>query len=102
MTISLLVASAVLYVLGGVLMKQSDGLRRLPQTFAFVVLFALGALLQGYAMRREPMGVAYLGVLGLEAVLAFAASVIILHEQATTAKLIAAGLILAGLLLLRR
>jgi multidrug transporter EmrE-like cation transporter len=98
----LLIASALAFTLGGVCMKQSDGLRRpLPAALIFA-LFLLGAALQAVAMRRGELGTVYILVLGLEAVLAFLLGVIVFDESASAAKVAALLLITAGIALLHR
>ena len=82
-------------------MKQSDGATRFPPTTAFLVLFVAGAVLQARAMKRADMGVIYLAVLGLEAALATAFSVLLLHEGLSWQRGFAVSLIVAGVALLR-
>lgn len=83
-------------------MKSSAGASRPLPTIAFLLLFLGGALVQARAMRRLDMGVVYVAVLGLEAVLAMAFSVLLLGERLSLFRLIAVILIISGVALLRR
>lgn len=96
-----LIAAAVCFAVGGIFMKMSAGVSRAWPTAAFLALFAGGAVLQALAMRRTDLGVAYVFVLGLEAVLAFAFSVAIFGESASLSRAAAVVLIVAGIVLLR-
>ena len=98
----LLVLAAALFATGGLLMKYSDGLTKLPASACLFLLFCCGAACQSLAMKRAEMGVIYSVVLGLEAILAFLLSVFFLGERATTEKLVALALIVAGIVLFER
>lgn len=97
----LLLASAA-FAVGGLFMKWSDGLTRVGPTITVAVLFLLGAALQALAMRTADLGVAYIFVLGAEAVVAFGLSVLVLGETLNASRITAVLLILGGILLLRR
>ena len=62
----------MMYVLGGALMKWSQGLTQALPTLGLTALFSAGALIQARAMRDEQLGTSYVVVLGLEALLAIA------------------------------
>ena len=83
-------------------MKASSGLTRIGPSVAVFVLFCLGAGCQALGMRRTEMGVAYISVLGLEALAAFALSAIALGERVTISKIGALLLIVGGIALLDR
>src|SRR3954447_7092404 len=102
MALLLLVLASAAYAVGGVFMKMSDGLLRPAPVAAFVALFAGGSLVQGIGMRGTDLGVGYIIVLGVEAVLAVALSVFYLHERITPARAAAVALVVVGVLWLRR
>lgn len=102
MYIALLVAASILFAFGGVFMKYSEGLTRPAPAVAVFVLFCAGAACQAVAMRRAEMGVVYVFVLGLEAVVAFLLSIAVLGERATISKGCAVALIVAGIAWLER
>jgi quaternary ammonium compound-resistance protein SugE len=89
------------FTAGGVFMKHADGLRNLMPSALFLTLFALGASLQSQALRRAELGVTYILILGIEAMLAFGFGVLFFSETVTLAKAGAILLILAGAVLLR-
>jgi len=97
--ILLLVASAA-YASGGLFMKYSAGLSRLPPTFAFLGLFVVGALLQGRAMRTADLGMAYILVLGLEAGMTIVFSAFVLREHFSVPRVFALVLVIVGAALL--
>ena len=101
-TVVLLIVAALAYTVGGVFMKYSEGLTRLTPSIVVAVLFLVGAGCQALAMRKEELSVAYVFVLGLESVLAFAFGVMFFGEAATMTRLIAVGLITLGIVLLHR
>jgi len=101
MALLMLVLASVAYAVGGLFMKQSDGVTRLLPTLAFLILFAGGAALQALAMRHAEMGVSYVFVLGVEAVVAVLLSAFVLHEGFPPSRLAAVALILAGIAWLR-
>jgi multidrug transporter EmrE-like cation transporter len=102
MQVLLLSLAALCFAAGGVFMKNSDGGARLSPTLAFLGLFAAGALLQARAMRSADMGVVYVAVLGLEAVLALGFAVVLLGERFSLLRMLAIALIVVGVGLLRR
>ena len=97
----LLGLAATAFALGGVFMKLAGGLSRPLPTLAFLGLFGVGAVLQALAMRQAELGVVYLAVLGLEAALTLVFSVALFHEGLSPARVLAVGLILVGVALLR-
>lgn len=96
----LIIASAV-YATGGLCMKLSDGLSRPIPTVLLFALFGFGAVLQTLGMRRADLGVAYIIVLGLEAVATLGLSVFVLNESSSLSRLGAVAMIVAGILWLR-
>jgi quaternary ammonium compound-resistance protein SugE len=102
MQLLFLVLAALLFSSGGLAMKASAGLTKLGPTIAVFLLFCAGAACQALGMRRTEMGVAYVSVLGLEALTAFALSSLVLGERVTISKVSALLLILGGIVLLNR
>jgi small multidrug resistance pump/quaternary ammonium compound-resistance protein SugE len=92
--------AAVSFTAGGVAMKASAGMTRLTPTVLFFLLFAAGATFQALALRNADLGVAYLVVLGLEAVLAAALGVWIYSEHVSTSKCLGVLAVVVGIVLL--
>ncbi len=94
--------AAACFAVGGIFMKYAEGASRPLPTLAYLALFSLGAVLQSQALRRADLGVVYIAVLGLEAVLALVFSVVLFREGLSVARVTAVLLILVGVALLRR
>jgi multidrug transporter EmrE-like cation transporter len=82
-------------------MKLSDGLRKPLATIGLYVLFGLGATLQTLALRRTDLGISYVLVLGLEAIVALGIALFAFHEVIAPLRAVGVVLILAGVALLR-
>jgi len=94
------VVAAIFFTFGGVLMKLSSGFSRLAPGLAALALFVAGAIAQTFAMKVADLGVAYVFVLGLEAVLAFAFGALFFGEAVSFAKLLGVALIIGGFAML--
>ena len=97
----LLTGAAVLYVLGGVAMKQSQSLTVLGPSLMVYLSFAGGATLQTLGMSTGKMSIAYAIVLGLEAVLALALGALLLGERVNLGQLLGTVLVVAGIVVLK-
>ena len=82
-------------------MKQSEGFSRLWPTAITLVAMAISFLLLAAAMRTIPLGTAYTIWTGIGAVGAFVVGVTLLGEQLSLMRVIAALLIVSGLLLMK-
>ena len=97
----LLVCAGLLEVLWAFSMKQSEGFTKLgPSVVTLVGIIASFALLS-YTMGALPLGTAYTIWTGIGAVGAFALGVLVLGEKANTTRVVAALLIVSGLLLMK-
>ncbi|MGZ4970145.1 MAG: DMT family transporter [Methylobacter sp.] len=94
------IAASIFFVMGGVFMKHADGLKAPLPTFLFLCAFAVGAALQSYALRYGDLGVVYVLVLGLEAVLAAILGWQLFGETISVQKLLGVTLIVAGIIFL--
>ncbi|HKU44099.1 MAG TPA: multidrug efflux SMR transporter [Polyangiales bacterium] len=98
--ISLLIAG-VLEVVWAFTMKASNGFTR-PGPTALTAVALLGSLaLLSASMRTLPLGTAYTVWTGIGAVGAFAVGVLVLGEPANPLRIVAALLIVAGLVLMK-
>jgi len=97
----ILVAAGALEVLWAYAMKQSDGFTRLYPSIVTVVggLASFGLL--AVAMKALPLGTAYMVWTGIGAIGAFVVGVMVLGEAITTTRIIAATLIVAGLVMMK-
>lgn len=96
-----LVVAGLLEVVWAYFMKQSLGFSRLiPSLITLVAMMASFGLL-AIAIRTLPLGTAYTIWTGIGAVGAFIIGIIFLGEQMSLTRLIAALLIIAGLILMK-
>lgn len=93
--------AGLLEVVWAFFMKQSDGFTRLtPTIITFATMFASFALLS-YSMKALPLGTAYTVWTGIGAVGAFVVGVVVLGEPLSPMRVIAAVLIVSGLVLMK-
>ena len=102
MAFLMLVLASLAYAIGGLFMKQSEGVSRLLPSLAFLALFASGATLQAIGMKQADMGTSYVFVLGVEAIAAVLLSTVVLHESYSPSRLAAVALVIIGIVWLRR
>ncbi len=97
----LTIAAALAFTVGGVFMKLSQGLTQPLPSLAMLGLFALGAALLTLSIDvRGELGPAYLVVLGLEAVLAFAFGAMLFGEHADMSRVLGLALLIVGMILI--
>lgn len=96
-----LVIAGILEVVWSFFMKQSDGFTKLqPTLITFATMFVSFGLLS-LSMRTLPLGTAYSIWTGIGAVGAFVAGVLLLGEQANPMRIMAAAMIVGGLVLMK-
>lgn len=96
-----LFAAGALEIVWSYYMKQSDGFTRLTPSIITVITSLASFGLLAIAMKSLPLGTAYMVWTGIGAVGAFIVGVLVLGEQASAMRLLAAGLIVSGLLLMK-
>ena len=97
----LLVFAGLLEVVWAYSMKQSNGFTRLAPTAVTVVTMLASFALLAISMRTLPLSTAYTIWTGIGAVGAFVVGVTVLGEEISIARVGAATLIVAGLILMR-
>jgi quaternary ammonium compound-resistance protein SugE len=96
-----LIAAGLLEVVWAYSMKQSEGFSRLtPSIVTFATMAASFALLS-ISMRTLPLGTAYTIWTGIGAVGAFLVGITVLGEAVSPARILAALLIVSGLVLMK-
>ena len=96
-----LVVAGLLEVVWAFSMKQSAGFTKpLPTTVTLIAMIASFGLL-AFSMRTLPLGIAYTVWTGIGAVGAFLVGITILGEHLNFTRIIAATLIVCGLLLMK-
>ncbi|MDB5665055.1 quaternary ammonium compound efflux SMR transporter SugE [Cypionkella sp.] len=96
-----LTIAGLLEVIWAYSMKKSDGFTILLPSIVTLVAMAASFALLALAMRSLPLGTAYTIWTGIGAVGAFILGIVVLGEAASPLRLIAAALIVSGLLLMK-
>jgi len=96
-----LVAAGILEIVWAYYMKQSAGFTRVTPTVITLVAMIASFWLLSLSMRALPLGTAYAIWTGIGAVGAFAVGIVVLGEAASLARLSGAGMIVAGLVVLK-
>src|SRR5689334_19615690 len=97
----LLFVAGVFEVVWAYYMKQSSGFTRVWPSVITIATMIVSFVLLSVAMRTLPLGTAYTVWTGIGAVGTFAVGVAILGEPANTLRVVAAALIVGGLVLMR-
>ncbi|MEJ5207603.1 quaternary ammonium compound efflux SMR transporter SugE [Denitratimonas sp. CY0512] len=97
----LLFFAGLLEIVWAYSMKLSHGFSRLTPSIVTVIAMLASFTLLARAMRDLPLGTAYTVWTGIGAAGAFMVGVLVLGEQASPLRLLAAGLIIAGLVLMK-
>ena len=96
-----LVVAGVLEIVWSYFMKLSDGFSKpIASAITLVAMFASFGLLS-LAMRTLPLGTSYTIWTGIGAVGAFVFGIMLLGEQASPMRIVAAGMIVGGLVLMK-
>ncbi|WP_445116383.1 DMT family transporter [Acinetobacter sp. WZC-1] len=82
-------------------MKLSEGFTRLTPAVVTLVFMVLSFSLLAYAMRSLPLGTAYTIWTGIGAIGSFLVGIFILAEPVTAMRMLAAVLIVSGLILMK-
>ena len=97
----LLLAAGLLEIVWAFTMKLSQGFTRLGPTLLTLLAMLASFGLLSIAMRSLPLGTAYTVWTGVGAVGSFVVGAIVLGEPLTTTRIIAAVLIVAGMILMK-
>ena len=97
----LLVVAGVLEVVWAYYMKESDGFSKLTPSILTIVFMIASFALLSYAMKTLPLGTAYTIWTGIGAIGSFAVGIFFLGEATSAMRLLAAVLIISGLVLMK-
>ncbi|SFC16902.1 DMT family transporter [Massilia yuzhufengensis] len=97
----MLLVAGVFEVVWAVAMKQSAGFTRLVPSLVTLVGMVVSFVLLAAAMRTIPLGTAYTIWTGIGAVGAFVVGVVVLGEQLNAMRVVAAVLIVCGLVMMK-
>lgn len=96
-----LVIAGLVEVVWAFYMKQSEGFTRLWPSLATIVGMLISFAMLSWAMRALPLGTAYAVWTGIGAVGSFALGIFLLGEGVSALRLLAAGMIVGGLILMK-
>jgi quaternary ammonium compound-resistance protein SugE len=96
-----LIVAGLLEVVWAYTMKLSHGFTRLGPSFITLLAMIASFAMLAYAMRTLPLGTAYTVWTGIGAIGAFVVGIVILNEPANLLRVLAAALIVSGLILMK-
>ncbi len=96
-----LILAGVFEIVWAYSMKLSEGFTRLTPSIITLFFMVLSFGLLAYAMRTLPLGTAYTIWTGIGAIGSFAVGIFILGEPITAVRMLAAVLIVSGLILMK-
>jgi quaternary ammonium compound-resistance protein SugE len=82
-------------------MKHSDGFTKLWPSIVCLVSMIASVVLLSISMKTLPLGTAYSVWTGIGAAGAFIFGIVVLGEQASLGRILAAGLIVSGIILMK-
>ena len=97
----MLILAGIFEVVWAYSMKLSDGFSKLTPSIVTLFFLILSFALLAYAMRTLPLGTAYTIWTGIGAVGSFLVGVFVLGEPASAMRMLAAVLIISGLVLMK-
>ncbi|OHC98509.1 multidrug efflux SMR transporter [Sphingopyxis sp. OPL5] len=96
-----LIIAGALEIVWAFSMKQSAGFTKLVPSIVTIVTMIASFALLSLSMKSLPLGTAYTIWTGIGAVGAFAVGILVLGEQASAMRMVAAVLIVSGLVLMK-
>lgn len=98
---AILILAGIFEVIWAYSMKLSEGFTRLTPSVVTIVFMILSVVLLSISMRTLPLGTAYTVWTGIGAIGAFVVGMMVFNEPMTAMRMIAAVLIVSGLLLMK-
>ena len=96
-----LILAGLLEIVWAFTMKQSHGFTRLVPSIITIIAMIGSVVLLSFSMRTIPLGTAYTIWTGIGAVGAFLVGILFLGESASAMRMLAAVLIVAGLVMMK-
>ncbi len=98
---AILILAGVFEVIWAYSMKMSEGFTRLTPSVVTIIFMILSVVLLSMSMRTLPLGTAYTVWTGIGAMGSFILGIMVLNEPMTAMRMIAAVLIVSGLVLMK-
>ena len=97
----ILILAGIFEIIWAYSMKMSEGFTRLTPRVVTIVFMILSVVLLSISMRTLPLGTAYTVWTGIGAMGSFILGIMVLNEPMTAMRMIAAVLIVSGLVLMK-
>ena len=97
----ILILAGIFEIIWAYSMKMSEGFTRLTPSVVTIVFMILSVVLLSISMRTLPLGTAYTVWTGIGAMGSFILGIMVLNEPMTAMRMIAAVLIVSGLVLMK-
>ncbi|MDQ8936441.1 quaternary ammonium compound efflux SMR transporter SugE [Acinetobacter rudis] len=97
----ILIFAGIFEIVWAYSMKLSEGFTKLTPSIITIIFMILSFVLLAYAMKTLPLGTAYTIWTGIGAIGSFLLGIFILGEPASAMRMLAAVLIISGLLLMK-
>ena len=98
---AILILAGIFEIIWAYSMKMSEGFTRLTPSVVTIVFMILSVVLLSISMRTLPLGTAYTVWTGIGAMVSFILGIMVLNEPMTAMRMIAAVLIVSGLVLMK-
>jgi quaternary ammonium compound-resistance protein SugE len=98
---AILILAGIFEVIWAYSMKLSEGFTKLTPSIVTIVFMVLSVVLLSMSMRTLPLGTAYTIWTGIGAIGSFIVGIMVLNEPMTAMRMIAAVLIVSGLMLMK-
>ena len=98
---AILILAGIFEIIWAYSMKLSEGFTRLTPSVVTIVFMILSVVLLSISMRTLPLGTAYTVWTGIGAMGSFILGIMVLNEPMTAMRMIAAVLIVSGLVLMK-
>ena len=98
---AILILAGIFEIIWAYSMKMSEGFTRLTPSVVTIVFMILSVVLLSISMRTLPLGTAYTVWTGIGAIGSFVVGIMVLNEPMTAMRMIAAILIVSGLMLMK-
>ena len=98
---AILILAGIFEIIWAYSMKMSEGFTRFTPSVVTIVFMILSVVLLSISMRTLPLGTAYTVWTGIGAIGSFVVGIMVLNEPMTAMRMIAAILIVSGLMLMK-
>ena len=98
---AILILAGIFEIIWAYSMKMSEGFTHLTPSVVTIVFMILSVVLLSISMRTLPLGTAYTVWTGIGAMGSFILGIMVLNEPMTAMRMIAAVLIVSGLVLMK-